>query len=144
MTMPYENLMQFRLSTLAVVLLATSVRAQDLNEALEKATKDAVRKVSPAVVQIVTQGGADMVVTTPKGPAFRKALGPTTGVIVSEDGYIISSLFNFLNSPTSILVSLPGHAEPLVAKRIANDKSRLLTPLKVDAKGLPVPSVAPK
>src|SRR5438477_8778024 len=121
--------MRLRLSIIVVSLaiLPPAARAQDLNEALEKATKDAVRKVAPSVVQIVTQGGADMVVTTPKGPAFRKALGPTTGVIVSEDGYIISSLFNFLNSPTSILVSISGQAEPLVAKRIANDKSRLLT-----------------
>src|SRR6476661_5408478 len=90
----------------ALLLLAPLVRAQDLNDVLEKATKDAVKKVGPCVVQIVTQGGADIVVTTPKGPSFRKALGPTTGVIVSEDGYVISSLFNFLNSPTSILVSI--------------------------------------
>lgn len=118
------------------------LRAQDLNEAYETAIKNAVRAVSPSVVQIVTQGGGDMVVTTPKGPAFRKALGPTTGVIVSEDGYIISSQFNFLNSPTTILVSLPGQDEPVVARRIANDKSRMLTLLKIDAKKLPVPTSA--
>jgi serine protease Do len=132
------------IAVFALVLSAASVRAQDLNEALEKAVKDAVRKVAPSVVQIVTQGGADLVVTTPKGPAFRKTLGPTTGVIVADDGYIISSTFNFLNSPTSILVSIPGQAEPVVAKRIANDKSRLLTLLKIDAKGLPVPKATPK
>lgn len=125
-------------------LTAFPAAAQDLNEALEKAVKAAAKTASPSVVQIATQGGADMVVTTPKGPAFRKALGPTTGVIVSEDGYIISSQFNFLNSPTSILVSIPGRDEPLVAKRIANDKSRQLTLLKVDATGLPVPKASPK
>jgi serine protease Do len=136
--------MRLTLSLAALVLLPFVARAQDLNEALEKAIKDAVRKVAPTVVQIVTQGGADLVVTTPKGPTFRKTLGPTTGVIVSEDGYIISSTFNFVNSPTSILVSIPGQNEPVVAKRIANDKSRLLTLLKVDAKGLPVPTAASK
>jgi len=77
--MTYENLMRFRISTLAVVFMATSARAQDLNEALEKATKDAVRKVSPVVVQIVTQGGADLVVTTPKGPPFARPSGPPPG-----------------------------------------------------------------
>lgn len=118
---------------------ARTANAQDLNESLEAATKAAVKVVAPSVVQIVTQGGADLVVTTPKGPAFRKALGPTTGVIVSEDGYIVSSMFNFLNNPNSILVVIPGQPEPIPAKRIANDKSRLLTLLKVDAKGLPVP-----
>ena len=50
--------------------------AQDLNDDLEKATKNAVRAVAPSVVQIVTQGGIDMVVTSPKGPVFRKSLGP--------------------------------------------------------------------
>ena len=105
--------------------------------------KEAVRKVAPSVVQIVTEGGTDMVVTTPKGPVFRKALGPTTGVIVSADGYIISSAFNFLNNPTDILVSVPGHADPYVAKKIATDRNRMLTLIKIDKAGLPVPAAVP-
>ena len=133
------------LAAAAILLsVATLTRAQDVNDVLEKATKDAVKKVAPSVVQIVTQGGADIVVTTPKGPGFRKALGPTTGVIVSSDGYVISSLFNFLNDPTTILVSVPGIAEPFVAKRVANDRSRMLTLLKIEAKGLPTPQTSPK
>src|SRR5262245_45181100 len=74
-------------------LQSVSVRAQDLNDQIEKMTKDAAKKVGPSVVQIITQGGIDMVVTTPKGPVFRKAQGPTTGLIVSEDGYVVSSAF---------------------------------------------------
>ncbi len=106
--------------------------------------KQAVRKIAPSVVQIVTQGGAEMVRTAPKGPAFRKALGPTTGVIVSPDGYIISSAFNFVNDPTSILVVVPGRKDPLVAKQIATDRTRMLTLLKINAKDLPVPEATPK
>src|SRR5260370_42706825 len=87
-----------------LILIANPLRAQDLNEQREKAMKAATAKVAPSVVQIITQGGADLVVTGPKGPAFRKALGPTTGVVVSADGYIISSAFNFINNPTTILV----------------------------------------
>src|SRR5207253_1974066 len=102
------------------------------------------KKVAPAVVQIVTQGGLDMVVTSPKGPVFRKAMGPTTGVVIDPDGYIISSAFNFINNPTVILVSVPGQAEPYVAKRVATDKSRFLTLLKIEAKGLAVPAYVPK
>src|SRR5262249_6825669 len=86
----------------------SSLAQVDLNQAYEKATEAALLKVAPCVVQIATQGGTDMVVTTPKGPVFRKALGPTTGVIVSPDGYIISSAFNFINNPTTILVKVPG------------------------------------
>ena len=106
--------------------------------------KDAVRKVSPSVVQIVTQGGADLVVTSPKGPVFRKALGPTTGVIVGSDGYVISSAFNFVNNPAVILVAVPGHPEPYPAKRVATDRSKMLTLLKIDAKDLKVPASVPK
>ncbi|MCI0681271.1 MAG: PDZ domain-containing protein [Gemmataceae bacterium] len=136
--------MKSRLALIVLVIASVRAGAQEINADLEKATKDAVKKVAPSVVQIVTQGGTDMVVTTPKGPVFRKALGPTTGVIVSADGYIVSSAFNFINQPTTILVSAQGHAEPFLAKRIATDKSRMLTLIKIEAKGLPVPPAAPK
>ncbi len=133
------------LALLVAFALARPAAAQgDLNDQLEKMTKEALRKVAPSVVQIQTQGGADMVVTTPKGPVFRKALGPTTGLIVDADGYVISSAFNFLNNPTTVLVLIPGRKEPLLAKRLATDHSRMLTLLKVDAKGLLVPATAPK
>src|SRR5437667_12846985 len=102
-----------RRSILALILvtwIAPCVRAQgpaeDLNDKTERAMKEAVKKIAPSVVQIVTQGGADMVVAGPKGQVFRKALGPTTGVIVSGDGYVISSAFNFVNNPASILVAV--------------------------------------
>ncbi|VAX40504.1 FIG00928269: hypothetical protein, partial [hydrothermal vent metagenome] len=61
--------------------------------------------------------------------------GPTTGVVVSEDGYIISSAFNFASKPASILVELPGRKR-LAAKLIATDRSKMLTLLKIDAKNL--------
>lgn len=134
--------------TLIAMLVAAAavarLGAQDLNDDLERMTKEAARKVAPAVVQIVTQGGIDIVVTSPKGPV-RKALGPTTGLIVDADGYVISSAFNFVNNPKTILVAVPGHdGPPLVAERIATDKSRLLTLLKINLKGLSVPAYVPK
>src|SRR5437879_199713 len=100
---------------LSLPLLARQPGGVTLNDLHEKAFKDAVLKVAPSVVQILTQGGADQIVTGPKGPTFRKALGPTTGVIVSPDGYIVSSAFNFINNPSSIVVAVPGHKEPYVA-----------------------------
>src|ERR1019366_4816368 len=135
----------FFLTMLTLSLAASALHAQeDLNDLLEKMTKDAAKKAGPSVVQIETRGGSDIVVAGPKGQTFRKAFGPTTGVVVAADGYIISSAFNFLNNPTTILVRIPGHAEPLVAQRVATDKSRMLTLLKVEAKSLPVPQFVPK
>src|SRR5919108_4697822 len=116
-----------RLLCVGVALLLTTGFASpqdDLNDKLERAMKEAVKKVSPSVVQITTLGGTDMVVTSPKGPIFRKALGPTTGVVVGADGLIVSSAFNFINNPTNILVGVPGHKEPYIAQRIATDRSR--------------------
>ncbi|MBI2804835.1 MAG: PDZ domain-containing protein [Planctomycetes bacterium] len=134
------------LTVVSIAVLASGVRAQDdLNAVLEKMTKDAAKKAGASVVQIETRGGTDIIVAGPKGQTFRKALGPTTGVILTADGYIISSAFNFLNSPTIILVRIAGHAgEPLVAQRVATDKSRMLTLLKVNAKDLTVPAIVPK
>jgi serine protease Do len=122
----------------------------DFNEQHEKVMKEAVRKTAPSVVQILTQGGTDIVATGPKGMSFRKGMGPTTGVIVSADGYVISSAFNFINNPANIVVHVPGHDKPFTAKRVATDNSRMLTLLRVfDAsgqpvKGLPVPVVVPE
>jgi len=121
------------LPTLVVLLTGVSVsRGDDLDALQEKAVKDAVRRVAPSVVKIETSGGTE-VVKSGRGPGavLRKGTGPTTGVLVSTDGYIISSAFNFANKPTSILVSIPGLKERLVARVVAQDMTRMLTLLRV-------------
>jgi serine protease Do len=129
----------------AVISLAASVRlaaADDPAAAQERAMKAAVARVAPSVVQIETSGGTDVIGT---GPAqIRKGVGPTTGLVVSSDGYIISSAFNFANKPSAIFVAVPGHQDRLVARVVATDHSRMLTVLKIEAKGLKVPEAAPK
>src|SRR5260370_20239284 len=116
---------------LAVFAARPAWAQEDLNEQLEKMVKAAARKASLSIVQIVTQGGSDVVVTDPKkGTIFRKALGPTTGVVVDSNGYIITSTYNFINNPTTILVNVSDRTEPLVAKIVCHDKSRMLTLLK--------------
>jgi S1-C subfamily serine protease len=115
-----------------------------VNEATEKAMKAASATVAPSVVKIETAGGAEVV--GKKGPqqaGVRKGTGPTTGLIVSPDGYIITSAFNFVNKPTDIFVTIPGRPR-LVAKVVSNDQTRMLTLLKVDAQNLPVPTPFPK
>jgi S1-C subfamily serine protease/predicted esterase len=118
----------------------------DLEGLLEKAMKAAVARVAPAVVQIETSGGSDILMTGsgPTSQPIRKAAGPTTGLIVASDGYIVSSAFNFANKPSAIFVAIPGQKERLVAKVIATDTTRMVTLLKVEATGLPVPAATPK
>jgi len=140
--------MQLRLFILALTALTLSAlpaRAQeDLNELQEKALKAAVAKIAPCIVQIETTGGADVISTGPRGAQMRKGVGPTTGLIVAADGYILSSSFNFANKPTAIFVSVPGLKERFVAKVVANDRTRMVTLLKIETNGLPVPTAAPK
>ena len=138
----------------AVVALfvAPTARTADVNEATEKAMKVASARVAPTVVKIETAGGAEIVSGGPKKggppgppqPGVRKGTGPTTGLVVDPDGYIITSSFNFANKPTDIFITIPGHPNRLVAKVIATDQTRMLTLLKVDAKNLAVPVAFPK
>jgi S1-C subfamily serine protease len=128
------------LPTLLVLLLISS-RAQaqdDLIAAEEQALQAAVERVAPSVVRIETVGGLERV---------RKVLvgtGPTTGLVVSNDGYIISSAFNFVQQPSSILVTLPGGARA-AAKIVARDQSRMLVLLKVETtEKLTVPQAVPR
>jgi serine protease Do len=112
-------------------------RAEDDLDSLEAAAfTAAVDHVAPSIVRIETVGGVDHVGTMLLGT------GPTTGVIMSPDGYIVSSAFNFIGRPTSILVALPdGSHKP--AKLVATDRSRMIVLLKIEAGGsLPICEIA--
>lgn len=127
---------------LILVLLGIGRRsgAQDVDPAElvqleEQAIQRAAASAAPWVVRIETLGGLETVgrqLTTQ---------GPTTGVIVSPDGYILSSAFNFVQMPASILVTLPdGKRHP--AKLVARDQSRMLVLLKVKVdQALPTPTI---
>jgi S1-C subfamily serine protease len=138
----------FALAALGALSLAPAARSKDdvdLDDLRQQAIKAAVKKVAPSVVQIETSGGLDVIRPGgPQGAMIRTGVGPTTGVIVAPDGYIITSAFNFVNKPTAIRVAVPGQKERLVATVVATDQTRMLTLLKVDAKGLPVPTAQPK
>jgi len=113
-----------------------------------KAMRVAVEKVQPSIVMIETFGSVDA--PPPEGRGGRRrpgsasgiakpGEGATTGVIVSPDGYIITSTFNFLRKPPIITVVLDDGKQHL-AKLVAQDHLRKLALLKIqDAEGLAVP-----
>ena len=125
---------------LAVCCLFAAERTQaaDTDAQEEAALVAAVDRVAPAVVRIETVGGLEQV-----GRLLLGA-GPTTGLVVDPDGYIVSSAFNFVNRPTSILVRLPeGVRKP--ARLVATDHSRMLVLLKIEVeKPLPVCEIVPR
>ena len=118
--------------TLFCATTRSAFAAEGKLEALEEsAFKQAAALVDPSLVRIETVGGLEQVGEVTLGT------GPTSGVVVSEDGFVISSSFNFVSKPSSILVTLAdGRRFP--AKLIASDKLKLLTLLKVEATGLTV------
>ncbi|MBW3539724.1 MAG: PDZ domain-containing protein [Planctomycetes bacterium] len=120
----------------AVCRPASAQDGASVEDLEERAFKQAAALVGPSVVRIQTVGGLDRVGQLLTGT------GPTTGVIVSSDGYIISSSFNFIAMPATILVQFPNEEQPVPAKVVATDHSKMLTLLKVDGREDLVPATA--
>ncbi len=111
---------------------------EDVRELEEQAFKTAVDAVAPSVLRIETVGGLEQV-----GQMLVNA-GPTTGLVVSADGYVISSAFNFVQQPSAILVTLPT-GDRATASIVARDRSRMLVLLKVNTEqSLAVPEFVPR
>jgi serine protease Do len=71
-------------------------------------------------------------------PGFKKSEGPTTGLIISEDGYIITSAWNFDSQPQATVVTTSdGRAH--AAKLLGIDRAAGLALLKIDARDLAMP-----
>ncbi len=113
--------------------LATILSASEDSQAL--AVKRAVARVAHAVVQIQTAGGLERV------GGLTVGTGPTTGLIVSADGFILSSAFNFVQQPASVVVTL-ANGQKKAARVVARDNSRMLVLLKVDPEEPLTPTVA--
>jgi serine protease Do len=131
----------FFVLSLAILTLAMRLSPLSAAEPLamleEQAIKAAVAHVAPSVVRIETVGGLERVGSLLVGP------GSTTGLIVSADGYIVSSAFNFAQRPDSILITLAG-GNRVAAKLVATDRDRKLVLLKVNVgESLPAPEAAP-
>lgn len=123
-----------------LVLAAALVggKAAELEILEQQAFQAAVRRVTPSVVRIETVGGLEEV----GGVLF--GTGPTTGVVATSDGYLVSSAFNFLHQPASILVRLADGSRK-AARLVATDRNRMIVLLKIEVdRPLPVPEGAPE
>lgn len=96
-----------------------------LEELEQLAFRRAAGLASESVVQVETFGGAEIV-----NRQFA-ASGPSTGTVLSGDGWIVTSSYPFRNQPASINVILSdGERKP--AKLVARDYSRELALLKIE------------
>jgi len=145
---------------LAIGLLsAATARAGEMDlrsrRLAAKAFRAAVERVLPSMVTIETHGGVAKPTPRPApgprrrrrrriGPVAKPGEGPTTGLIVSPDGHILTSTFNFLHKPPVITVTLHD-GSPHVATLLGRDDTRKLCLLKIEGgKDLPVPAQAPR
>jgi serine protease Do len=107
-----------------------------------KAFRAAAARVQPSLVRIEGFGG---VAGSVGSAGFQPpGEGPTTGLIISSDGYIVTSTFNFIRKPPVITVVLPS-GERKVAKLLGRDETRKICILKVEgAQGLQPADLLPR
>lgn len=130
---------RFLVPSVALCLLVTcgQLLAQDIDVARAQANREAVQAVAPSLVRIETAGGVERVGDVLTG------VGPTTGLVISPDGWIVSSAFAFAKKPAGILVeTTDGQKHP--ARLVATDRSRMISLLKIEATDLPIPVRVPK
>lgn len=75
-------------------------------------------------------------------PGFLQAQGASTGIVISRDGWILTSRFALNFDPSTILVSFPD-GRTMTARRAGEDTSRGIALLKVEADDLEAVEFAP-
>lgn len=118
-------------------------RPQDHYRAMmltSRAFRNAAKTIQPALVTIESYGG----VGTSQGRigGIRKqGEGNTTGVMISPDGYVLTSTFNFIQHP-SVITVITSDGETRIAKLIGRDDTRKICLLKVEGVAqMPVPEM---
>ena len=105
--------------------ISTSEARQSLDELEQQALQAAGDFAQEYTVQVEAFGGQEFV--------NRQAIasGPSTGTVLTSDGWIASSTFYFRGQPASITVLLPnGDRKP--AKLVARDHNREIAILKIE------------
>jgi serine protease Do len=120
------SMLNLRLFVLIILgFLCTHSVAQESIEQLEEAAiQRAVRQIGSSLVRFETIGGLDRV----DGKVVSQS--PSTGVAISQDGWIVSASFHFAHQPASILATLPDGTKA-AAEIVGRDLSRKLVLLKI-------------
>jgi serine protease Do len=138
-SLPGSTILQFAIFVLQVsIMLPSAARGEEpLVDREQAAIQAAADSLADSVVQIRTIGGFDSL------RAAMLADGPTSGLVISPDGYVVSSAFNFIQQPASIVITFAsGKQAP--AELVATDHSRMLVLLKASGVAdLPVPKFTP-
>jgi serine protease Do len=119
------------------------LKQEDLFRAMtltSRAFRAAAKKIQPALVTIESYGGVSAVQGR-IGGIRGQGEGNTTGVMISPDGYILTSTFNFIQRPPVITV-VTSDGERRFAKLLGRDDTRKICLLKIeDVSDMPVPEM---
>lgn len=129
---------------------ASEISADDISAGYRlapRAFRLAAERVRPCIVAIEAFGGVALRGSSKPGVTGglqRPGDGPTTGLIISSDGYIVTSTFNFIEQPPVIVVTLHDGRRQ-VARLLGRDEGRRICLLKIDdVADLPTPQFAPR
>ena len=123
----------------------TKIDKMQLMEAMSltsNAFRSAVEKIRPSLVTIESFGGVSAVQGR-IGGIRKQGEGNTTGILISKEGHIVTSSFNFITSPPVITV-ITSDGERRVAKLLGRDETRKICLLKLNPfPGIQLPEIAP-
>ncbi len=134
--LPCRDVSLLALMLVGAAVFSTSTAAQIIEDE-QAAFRAAVDAVAGSVVRIQIVGGLEQIEQT------AVASGPSTGLIVDPEGYVVSSAYGFAARPTSIVVTLSDGTRA-AAELLATDHSRKFVLLKINLqRQLPAAQVAP-
>ena len=132
---------------LLLILAGTGrVQSQDVDpiqamSLTSKAFRNAVDRIIPQLVTIESFGGVSAVQGR-IGGIRNQGEGNTTGLLISKKGHIVTSTFNFIQSPPIITV-ITSDGQRRVAKLLGKDEIRKLCVLKIEPfEGIELPEFA--
>ena len=102
--------------------------------------REAAKRIEPSLVTIESYGGVSAIQGR-IGGIRSQGEGNTTGVMISSDGYILTSTFNFIQQPPVISV-ITSDGKRRFAKPLGRDDTRKICLLKIeDVQDMPVPEM---
>jgi S1-C subfamily serine protease len=137
------------LAMLGLGCLAERLPAQEVPELrelahLQESFQNAAERIAHSVVQVyATRTGEAPTRSGPRsGALYQRPDAPVSGVIVGENGLILTSNWNLAEGASAFRVTLPD-GRSFEAERLGLDEVRDLALLKIDATGLPAADLSP-
>lgn len=119
-----------RLILLASVFISSPTviaAAQDAELDFEKQVEKIAKQASESMVGLESIGGSGRI------ESAKKSRGPGTGIIVGEEGWVLTAAYHVADNPTSIVATLP-NGDRVPAEKVATDYARNVVLLKLRTK----------